>query len=60
MGLSNKKSSISRRKFFTSGAVAAAGFAILNSLPGRVFAKAKKKSFAVKITEHPSAIKRTK
>jgi|GEM_PF-4831353 len=58
MDSSKNVNKINRRKFFISGGIAAAGFAILNSLPVRVFAKAKKKKFGITISEHPSAIKR--
>lgn len=49
-----------RRKFFVNTGLAAVGFAVLNSLPVKAFTKARDKKSGIKISEHPSAVKRIK
>lgn len=59
-----ERKNYNRRKFFGTLGLSAVGIALLNSLPGKIFAgeknkrKNKAKSSLVKI--HPSAVKRNK
>jgi hypothetical protein len=55
------KSEYNRRNFFGMVTKSAVGFAVLSSLPGKLFSKTQKKlKKKINIKIHPSAVKRNK